>query len=40
MSQDTWDVMVKTLRTEKVLKGPVNLKDVYTTQFLEEIYGK
>ncbi len=40
MSQNTWDGMAETMRTEKVLKGPVNVKDVYTMQFLEEIYGK
>jgi NitT/TauT family transport system substrate-binding protein len=40
MNNETWDGMANTLRAENVLKGPVNVKDVYTLQFLEEIYSK
>jgi hypothetical protein len=32
--------MAKTLRTQGDLKKPLRVDDVYTMQFLEEMYGK
>lgn len=40
MKRDTWDTMAQTLRVQGDLKQPVKVDDLYTMQFLEEIYGK
>lgn len=40
MKRETWNAMVKTLRTQGELKEPLQVDDVYTMQFLEELYGK
>lgn len=40
MSPEAWKTMTQTLRDQGALKGPLDLEDVYTTQFLEEIYSK
>jgi hypothetical protein len=34
-----WDGMVKTLRDQDVLTKPLNPRDVYTLQFVQELYG-
>jgi NitT/TauT family transport system substrate-binding protein len=40
MKPQTWNAMAQTLRTQGDLKKPLQVEDVYTMQFLEEIYGK
>ncbi len=40
MKRETWDDMEQTLRTQGDLKQPLKVDDLYTMQFLEEIYGK
>ncbi len=40
MKHDTWDTMAQTLRAQGDLKQPLKVGDVYTMQFLEEIYRK
>jgi NitT/TauT family transport system substrate-binding protein len=40
MKPETWDAMAQTLHTQGDLKKPLRIEDVYTMQFLEEIYGK
>jgi NitT/TauT family transport system substrate-binding protein len=40
MKRETWDAMEQTLRAQGDLKQPLKVDDVYTLQFLEEIYGK
>jgi NitT/TauT family transport system substrate-binding protein len=40
MKHDAWEAMEQTLRTQGDLKQPLKVDDVYTMQFLEEIYGK
>jgi NitT/TauT family transport system substrate-binding protein len=40
MQRDTWNTMAQTLRTQGDLKQPLKVDDVYTMQFLEEMYGK
>ena len=40
MNQETWEAMTQTLRTQGDLKQPLQVDDVYTMQFLEEMYGK
>jgi NitT/TauT family transport system substrate-binding protein len=39
MKPDVWAGMEQTLRAQGVLTKPVNVTEVYTPQFLEEIYG-
>ncbi len=40
MKRETWDAMVQTLRKQGDLKQSLRVEDVYTMQFLEEMYGK
>jgi NitT/TauT family transport system substrate-binding protein len=40
MKADTWSSMEQTLREEKVLTSPLDIRQVYTLQFLDQIYGK
>jgi ABC-type nitrate/sulfonate/bicarbonate transport system substrate-binding protein len=40
MKHETWDALVQTLRAQEDLKQPLQVDDVYTMQFLEEMYGK
>jgi len=40
MQPDTWNAMAQTLHTQGDLKQPLKVDDVYTMQFLEEMYGK
>jgi NitT/TauT family transport system substrate-binding protein len=40
MKPETWKAMAQTLRTQGDLKKPLRVEDVYTMQFLEEMYGK
>jgi len=40
MKPETWNAMAQTLRTQGDLKKPLLVDDVYTMQFLEEIYRK
>lgn len=40
MAPDVWLGMEKTLRDQEVLSEPVNVEQIYTLQFLEEIYNK
>jgi NitT/TauT family transport system substrate-binding protein len=40
MKADIWAGMEKTLREQKVLTGPLDSNQVYTPQFLDQIYGK
>jgi NitT/TauT family transport system substrate-binding protein len=40
MKGDTWEAMAQTLRQQGDLKPPLNVNDVYTMKFLEEMYGK
>lgn len=40
MRPEVWASMEKTLREQGVLARPVDAKEVYTTQFVREIYGK
>lgn len=40
MKPEAWAAMERTLREQDVLKEPVHLEDVYTLQFLREIYGE
>jgi NitT/TauT family transport system substrate-binding protein len=40
MKPQIWDAMAQTLRTQGDLKKPLQVEDVYTMKFLEEIYGK
>jgi NitT/TauT family transport system substrate-binding protein len=40
MKPETWEAMAQTLRTQGDLKKPLRVDDVYTMQFLEEMYGK
>ena len=40
MKPETWDAMAQTLRTQGDLKKTLRVDDVYTMQFLEEMYGK
>ena len=40
MKPETWEATAQILRTQGDLKAPLNVRDVYTTQFLEEMYGK
>jgi hypothetical protein len=40
MKPEVWAGMEHTLREQHVLTDPVELEQVYTLQFLEEIYGK
>jgi NitT/TauT family transport system substrate-binding protein len=40
MKQESWEALAQTLRIQGDLKQPLNVDDVYTMQFLEEMYGK
>ncbi|HKI53136.1 MAG TPA: ABC transporter substrate-binding protein [Anaerolineales bacterium] len=40
MKPEIWAGMEQTLREQNVLTAPLDVTQVYTTQFLEEIYGK
>jgi NitT/TauT family transport system substrate-binding protein len=40
MKPDVWAGMEQTLRAQGVLTRPVNVTEVYTMQFLQEIYGQ
>jgi hypothetical protein len=40
MSPEVWAGMQKTLFEQKVLSAEVDVTQVYTTQFLETIYGR
>ena len=40
MTPDTWGVIAQTLRMQGDLKQPLKVDDVYTMQFLEEMYGR
>jgi NitT/TauT family transport system substrate-binding protein len=40
MKHETRDAMVQTLRAQGDLKQPLQVDDIYTMQFLEEMYGK
>jgi NitT/TauT family transport system substrate-binding protein len=40
MKRDGWDAMARTLRAQGDLEQPLKIDDVYTMQFLEEMYGK
>jgi NitT/TauT family transport system substrate-binding protein len=40
MKPEIWAGMEKTLRDQSVLTTPLDVTQVYTMQFLEEIYGK
>ena len=40
MKPEIWTGMEQTLREQGVLTAPVDVTQVYTLQFLEEIYGK
>lgn len=40
MKPEVWAGMEQTLREQGVLTNPLDVKQVYTVQFLEEIYGK
>ena len=40
MKSEVWTVMERTLREQDVLEQPLDVEQVYTMQFLEEIYGK
>jgi ABC-type nitrate/sulfonate/bicarbonate transport system substrate-binding protein len=40
MKVETWSGMEQTLREEKVLTKPLDIRQVYTLQFLDQIYGK
>ena len=40
MRGETWDLMAQTLREQGVLTEPLDLEQVYTMQFLKEIYGQ
>lgn len=40
MKKETWEEMTQILRAQGDLKQPLNVEDVYTMQFLEELYGK
>ena len=40
MKPEVWAGMERTLREQGVLTNPLDLKEVYTMQFLEELYGK
>lgn len=40
MKPEIWAGMAETLSAQGALKSPVNVKDVYTMKFLEEIYNK
>lgn len=40
MRRESWDAMLQTLRMQGDLQQPVTVDDVYTMQFLEEMYSK
>ncbi len=40
MKRESWEVMAQTLQAQGELKQPLNIDNVYTMQFLEEMYGK
>ena len=40
MKPDRWHGMEKILRQQGVLTKPLDITQVYTMQFLQEIYGK
>lgn len=40
MTADRWKAMGDTLREQGALTGPLDIQQVYTMQFLKEIYGK
>lgn len=40
MKPEAWEAMAETLRTQEALTAPLDVRDVYTMKFLEEIYGK
>ena len=40
MKLETWSTMAETLRAQDALKGSLKVEDVYTMQFLEEMYSK
>ena len=40
MNAETWEAMAQTLREQGVLTDPLDLSQVFTMQFLEEIYPK
>jgi NitT/TauT family transport system substrate-binding protein len=40
MKRETWEAMAQTLRTQGDLKESLKVDDVYTMQFLEEMYAK
>jgi NitT/TauT family transport system substrate-binding protein len=40
MKPETWNAMAEALRTQGDLKQPLHVEDLYTMQFLEEMYGK
>jgi NitT/TauT family transport system substrate-binding protein len=40
MKPETWETMAQTLRQQGDLDKPLQVDDVYTMQFLEEIYGR
>ena len=40
MQKDIWQGMVDILAAQGLLESPVNIKDVFTLQFLKELYGE
>jgi len=40
MKPEIWSGMEKTLREQKVITQTVDVSQVYTMQFIKEIYGK
>lgn len=40
MKRESWDSMLQTLRVQGDLQQPIKVDDLYTVQFLEEMYGK
>ncbi len=40
MQQDVWQGMHRILADQNLLEGPVNIEEVFTLQFLKEIYGE
>jgi hypothetical protein len=38
MKPEVWSAMEQTLREQGILTAPLKLEDVYTMQFVEEIY--
>ena len=38
MKPQVWEEMERTLREQGVLSNPLKIDDVYTMQFLQEIY--